>query len=100
MVSGETDQRPVAVRLPGTTVTSATEGGVASYRRPKGVAAATFPALSTHEPATDAFALSGPPYEPRLQLAIPDMSSTPAKPTVSPCLSQPRASGGRDGVPA
>src|SRR5262249_32771937 len=31
---------------------------------------------------------------------MPDMSSTPAKPTVSPWLYQPRESGGRDGVPA
>ena len=64
MVSGETDQRTMAVRSPGTTVTAATEGGVASYRRPKGVAAAAFPALSTHEPGTDALPLSGPLYEP------------------------------------
>src|SRR6188508_2520441 len=99
LVSGETDQCRTAVWSPGTAVTPATDGAVASYLRSNGGAAARFPATSMQDPATDAAALPGPPYELWVQLATPDMSSTPVKATRTGWLYQPPASGGRDAAP-
>ena len=58
-----------------------------------------FPAWSTHEPAADADALSGPEYVTgAVHDAIPDIESVPANETCTACEYQPLSSGARAGV--
>ncbi len=73
-------------------------GSVASYLSPN-EREPVFPALSVHDPLTDAFALSGPEYAlGASHESTCDVASLPANVTVTPWLYQPFESTGRDGV--
>src|ERR671925_617145 len=66
-----------ARRLPSFAVTANSVGGVASYLN-SWEALPTLPALSVHEPVSDARGLSGPAYcEAAEHEAIPDVGSVP-----------------------
>src|SRR5262245_43944528 len=76
-----------------------TEGGVASYLKPKLPPFATFPALSEHVPLKDPLEVSGPLYVSELHDAIPDVASDAFTLIPSGWLYQPFASGPRALIP-
>ena len=75
-----------------------TDGGVASYLSGNEAGALTLPALSVQVPETLAEPPSGPEYAGAAHDASPELLSVPAKVTVTGCVYQPFASGGRSAV--
>jgi len=74
-----------------------TVGAEPSYWKLNARASLTLPALSRHEPVTDALPESGPSYRALEHDSIPDVASAPGNETESWWLYQPFSSGDRSG---
>ena len=90
-VNGFRYQPPVGAR----SAFALTDGGVASYFRPRVATALVLPALSTQVAPVVADALSGPPYDDPEHEATPEVASVPVAPTSTAWLYQPFESGPR-----